>query len=760
MTVLAEKLHLPQEKKHLFRVVPILLTVGLVIYYCVHPGMYSSDEESTLLSSRRTYEILLITVVLIRLWLWNNTLSDRMNRIFSWIWFAAAPFAVYFSLLYLNADKYNIDFFELDKIALVLTFVFLYLVQGLLYGLTGSIRFSVIIYAVAIAALGIINCFVISFRGMAISAGDLFSLSTAATVASEYTYKLDWYMLMEILFTFLICTVSLKLRRGRMMPLAARGVFLALVAVLAGGYYYLCGKTTFLEDHDIRSEGFTHQLRYKKYDMIFTTLTTCFYLVVDKPDGYSLSAVYEIANGYVNSDDPASENAGDGGDADDVGDNGADAHDENVAVDSDGTGAEDSSDADDGDGNAADGAGLAEAGDTVAADTNSENTAAAAAEEDTEISTPHLIVIMNESWADYTDIREVLELSEDYMTLIHILTANTSNVTAYASVFGGNTPNSEYEFLTGNTMAFLPTSSVGFNLFVRGNLPSLASQLSSLGYYTLAIHPYRGTNYRRNIVYPQIGFDTYYTRDDFSYPYKIRNYISDETLFERIIQEYEDNLDSGQPLFSYNVTIQNHGGYYASNTTNLSMDIEVLNTEFSTTKAAIYVNLVKATDEAFQSLVEYFEEVDEPVVIVMFGDHQPSLGDAVYEYLLGGTEEELTSEELMEKYKVPFIVWANYDIGEETIEATSLNYLYSIIADRLGLSMTGYQQYLLDLSEEIPVLNSVGYWGADGVFYELDDETSPYYELVNAYNILEYNDIFGGDNRYYEFFSLDAAAAQ
>ncbi len=57
------------------------------------------------------------------------------------------------------------------------------------------------------------------------------------------------------------------------------------------------------------------------------------------------------------------------------------------------------------------------------------------------------------------------------------------------------------------------------------------------------------------------------------------------------------------------------------------------------------------------------------------------------------------------------------------------------------------------------MLNSVGYWGADGNFYELDDEESPYYELVNEYNILEYNDIFGGDNRYYEFFTLDGDEA-
>ena len=66
--------------------------------------------------------------------------------------------------------------------------------------------------------------------------------------------------------------------------------------------------------------------------------------------------------------------------------------------------------------------------------------------------TPNLIVIMNESFADYTSIGKGLDLSEDCMPFIHSLTENTIKGTAYVSIFGGNTPNSEYEFLTGNTM--------------------------------------------------------------------------------------------------------------------------------------------------------------------------------------------------------------------------------------------------------------------------------------------------------------------
>ena len=367
--------------------------------------------------------------------------------------------------------------------------------------------------------------------------------------------------------------------------------------------------------------------------------------------------------------------------------------------------------------------------------------------------TPNLIVIMNESFADYTSIGKGLDLSEDCMPFIHSLTENTIKGTAYVSIFGGNTPNSEYEFLTGNTMGFLPASSVGFNLFVRGNLPSIASELKSQGYETLAMHPYRGTNYRRNLVYPQIGFDTFYTRDDFTQAKYIRSYISDDTLAQRIITEFNKHEEStDMPLFSYNVTIQNHGGYFASNTRNLDMDITVEDPEVDQTKTTLYVNLIRESDQMLQNLVNYFEDKEAPTVIVMFGDHQANLGDNTYEYLVGN-EDEISREERMEKYKVPFVIWANYDIPEETIERTSLNYLYSILADRLDFPMTGYQKYLLALSEKIPALCAQGYWGDDGNYYELEDESSPYHDLINEYNILEYNDIFGGKDRDLEFFA-------
>lgn len=741
-----EKASEKSSRKEIFLTVCRILGAGLVagflVWYCLHPEYYSGEEAKiSLFESRKTYVMIAFSTVLIALCLIPNRLSQRANRIAGWAWFAVSPFAIYFSLLYLNAEKFKIEFFELNRIALFFTFWFLYLLVSGVLLIFGSLRAAVIVPAVAIAVLGIANCFVISFRGMALSGGDLFSINTAMTVVSSYEYKLDWFMFMELFLTVGICIVSCKLRGFRVFHWKIRVLLLCVWCVLAGAYYHICCQTSYLEDHDIRSGGFSHQLRYKQYDMLFTTLCTCFYMVADKPDGYSVERVEELAQEYITGADREEQ--------DGIAGAGKDAQDSIAGADSDaqdsitGTGR-------DAQENRLDQAGLSVLGNTAHA-SETEQSKSTESVQDTKM--PHLVVIMNESFADYSDIGAGIDFSEDCMPFIHGLTEDTIKGTAYASIFGANTPNSEYEFLTGNTMGFLPETSVGFNVFVRGNMPSLASQLKSLGYTTLAMHPYRGTNYRRHIVYPQIGFDAYYDRKHFISPQYIRRYISDETLYKRIIREFEKHVEeSDAPLFSYNVTIQNHGGYTSSSVQNLKTNIRVLNEGVDTFQVQQHANLVRASDEAFEQLIEYFSNREEPVVVVMFGDHQASLGTATYEYLIG-KEEGLTPEELMEKYKVPFVAWANYDIEEEIIEKTSLNYLYSILADRLELPMTGYQRYLLDLSEEIPVLAAGGYWTKDGDFYELDDETSPYFEKVNDYNILEYNYILGGKDRNMELFS-------
>ena len=154
---------------------------------------------------------------------------------------------------------------------------------------------------------------------------------------------------------------------------------------------------------------------------------------------------------------------------------------------------------------------------------------------------PNVIVIMKESFSDLA-LAYDMELAEDPIAYFQEI-VNGDNVVSgimHSSQFGGGTANIEYECLTQNETAFLPTGSMPYQQYIKSEIPSLASRLNELGYTTTAIHPYYGSGWCRNIVYPLLGFDQMIFKDDFAAPKKIRNYISDESAFQKIIELYEE----------------------------------------------------------------------------------------------------------------------------------------------------------------------------------------------------------------------------
>lgn len=363
---------------------------------------------------------------------------------------------------------------------------------------------------------------------------------------------------------------------------------------------------------------------------------------------------------------------------------------------------------------------------------------------------PNIIVIMDEAFSDLSVIHK-FETNKDYMPFIKSLEKNTVKGQLYVSVFGGNTCNTEMEFLTGNTMAFLPNGSIGYTQFIKGELPNLTTTLKKQNYTgNYAFHPYLADGWNRVNVYNWFGFSDFLSQDDVDNPTLYRKYISDESDFDKIIELYEQNKkENGEdPFYLFNVTMQNHGGY-TETYANFENDVEITD-ENSDEQANQYLSLIKKTDEAFEQLVKYFEKVDEPTMIVMFGDHEPSLDDSFYEKLYGKKLADLTQEELQKKYQTPYVIWANYDIDEEEKDM-SANYLSSYILKIAGLETTGYNRFLLNLQKKVPIINAVGYIGADGKQYTFDDE-SEYKSDILKYQILQYNNLIDTKHRYTQFF--------
>lgn len=161
-------------------------------------------------------------------------------------------------------------------------------------------------------------------------------------------------------------------------------------------------------------------------------------------------------------------------------------------------------------------------------------------------------------------------------------------------------------------MAFLPVGSIPYQQYIKSTTPSLASYLKSIGYATYAQHPYYGSGWNRDTVYPLLGFDNLSFMQDYSNQRFVRKYISDETSFDRIIETYENKPD-GQPAFIFNVTMQNHGGY---TDTYYGFDNTVTADKLNNSALDQYLSLIKMTDEDLKNLIEYFSNVDEKTIVV------------------------------------------------------------------------------------------------------------------------------------------------
>lgn len=355
------------------------------------------------------------------------------------------------------------------------------------------------------------------------------------------------------------------------------------------------------------------------------------------------------------------------------------------------------------------------------------------------VNRPNVIVIMDEAFSDLSVLGDI-HTNEDYMPFIHSLQSGADNtVTGYlnVSVLGGNTANTEFEFLTGSTVAFLPQGSVAYQQYVKGEMPSLASYLRDLDYETVAIHPYDPAGWDRNKVYPLLGFDTFLANEDFKNAEKIRKYVSDAACFKRIEKLYEEK-EEGQPLFVFNVTMQNHSGYDDSYP-NFTPDIEVEG--MNSTSLPMYLSLIKQTDSAFQELITYFEQVPEDTIIVFFGDHQPTAYVSNPVLRCNGVDPNtLTDEENLLRYKVPYVIWANFDIEERIGQETSANYLMLDVLESCGLPLPAYQEALIDLRSQYPIVSAMQVRDAEGNYLTVDDckDAMAEYHRLEYYLLFDY----------------------
>lgn len=357
---------------------------------------------------------------------------------------------------------------------------------------------------------------------------------------------------------------------------------------------------------------------------------------------------------------------------------------------------------------------------------------------------PHIVVIMDEAFSDLSGVYN-MQTSDEVLPNFNALKENTVRGNMLASVFGGNTCVTEFEFLTGITDGILNEDTNAFVQCVSKPVHSLCYDLKDLGYTNIAIHPFWQNSWRRKEVYPLLGFDKCIFAENFGtgiearsdrmrskpvfgdYDY-VRGYLSDKDDFEKIKEQFENKKD-GEKLFVFNVTIQNHGGY-----TYEGKDFEnTITSSVNNDEVDQYLTLANKSDKAIDELIDYFKAYDEPVAVVVFGDHQPNLS------FERNVKEEFEYLGKDSRYIVPFAIWTNYDSEEKQVDIISPAYLNLLVKESCGIEKNSWDKFREEMYHKYPALTLKTAYNSNKE--KLDKETISE-STYDKYKIVEYGLLF------------------
>ncbi len=337
--------------------------------------------------------------------------------------------------------------------------------------------------------------------------------------------------------------------------------------------------------------------------------------------------------------------------------------------------------------------------------------------------TPDIVVIMNESFADLRCYGAQIapEIYRDWDEIL----ARSAHGTAYSSVFGGNTPNAEYEFLTGDSLLFYTGTPIPYETAIRQEVPALPGLLAQLGSGTVAMHPNEGIVWSRERVYPKLGFERSVFLPEYENTDQIRRYVSDQANYTQVLRVLEKGTG---PQFLFNVTIQNHGSYEEEDFANLNA---LLDSRTNCSQTRQYLTLVKESGKALKEFLQQLEQRPRKTYVVFFGDHQPWVDEAFYSQYESGPDAQ---EHL--RYQVPYFIWCNQSQEETQLPACGLNDLQLYLAQAAGLPLTGYQKLLAQVAQHYPVVCAQGVRAADGSW--LDEKQIAEGDLLNLYRTAVY----------------------
>ena len=369
--------------------------------------------------------------------------------------------------------------------------------------------------------------------------------------------------------------------------------------------------------------------------------------------------------------------------------------------------------------------------DTIAAiETNVET----AAEQTTTNGTdgPNIICVLLESFCDPEEIN-FLETSEDPIPTFHYLEDNFSSGYLTVPVVGAGTANTEFEVLTGMSMQYFGTGEYPYKTILKKtDCEAIASDLSKIGYSSHVVHNNGGNFYSRANAFSMMGFDTFTSKELMNITALTPNgsWSTDDILVNETMKTLDATPGSD---FTYTITVCTHGDYPTEPVIeNPAITVSGVDDEAQANQWTYYVNQLNASDRFISSLIDRLSQRDEDTVVVMFGDHLPTMGL---------TDDDMKSGSI---YKTKYITWNNFGLEKKDADLYAYQLLASI-TDSVGIhegTIFNYHQTQSDSATYLEGLENLQYDILYGKRYCYNGEDLyPASDLVMGIDDVEITDV-------------------
>ena len=544
----------------------------------------------------------------------------------------------------LNADVFAQYIFPHAE-AYLLAWALLFLIWLSIDWLTRFAPLAMLLTAVLGCGPAAVNFYTLQLRGEPFLPWDLMQVSEAAGVASAAGIHIQTSMIVSLVLSALLTVGSFFLYRGRQkLPWVRRlGGFAASAAVTCGMLFGVFLQPTVTQAIGIQPDAWMQDRYYRYYGVITSFLTNLTNLEITKPETYSEEAVNAIL--------------------DDV-----------------------------------------EAGEKYTTQPLYPESYGAPTPADEVEKQPTIIYVMDESYWDVSELEEHgFVFDTDVSANLHALQQTSASGRAYSPSFGGGTCDVEFEALTGYSVSYLPNGSKPYQQHVTKPMFALPNYLKTQGYQTAAIHCFWAKYWSRDTAYPNLGFDDFVSLEDMHHVQKVRKHywtsglVTDDTMADQIIQQYETmKADSDAPVFLHAVTMQNHTNYNRDNYPD-DERVKVIAHPVGIKPSTIgaledFATGIRDADAMLGKLTAYFAQVDEPVILVFWGDHYNPIDSNYDIFTASGYASGESSDPRL--HQTTLLMWSNYTDQPVELGTIAAYDISPVMMNLYGLKQPIYFQYL------------------------------------------------------------------